>query len=312
MDNLTEKTVKISEKENKTIDERFEFFQYQLPESSAKILASEKDIENYALMLHHFSVQYKIWGDKKEDRSPKPLIYVKSLNIKKFKINKHGKKEASYTHSQLNMTYCREIIKAITERNKRIAEGFRQHRVLFYTPIDKLMIGIGGESPYGNIPGMTLHHLYGLPYIPASSLKGLTRHYCQKEIYQNKDYSRAFMSVKQLNDLLGSGEEKAKRGKLIFLDVFPSAVPTIFFDAQTPHYAGYYGQQPPGPPADYGNPIPLFFPAVKPVKFTIYFGSYGYLETELLDSIQEVVKEALIDYGIGAKTAIGYGLGHVE
>jgi len=44
----------------------------------------------------------------------------------------------------------------------------------------RIVIGLGGESVLET--DITLHHLYGIPFIPGSALKGLTRAYVTGEI----------------------------------------------------------------------------------------------------------------------------------
>src|SRR5207237_557288 len=44
--------------------------------------------------------------------------------------------------------------------------------------IGRMIIGLGGENVLET--GLTLHHIYGVPYIPATALKGLTSHYCNR------------------------------------------------------------------------------------------------------------------------------------
>src|SRR5262245_56883348 len=39
----------------------------------------------------------------------------------------------------------------------------------------RLLIGVGNPSPLEN--GLTLHHTYGVPYLPATALKGVLNHW---------------------------------------------------------------------------------------------------------------------------------------
>jgi len=77
-----------------------------------------------------------------------------------------------------------------------------------------------------------------------------------------------------------------------------------------PHYGPYYtGKK---PPADYYNPTPISFLVLEDAKFTFYLGVKNKLialeKGKLLNKAEEWVKSALTSYGIGAKTALGYGL----
>src|SRR6266699_2079206 len=54
---------------------------------------------------------------------------------------------------------------------------------LFDAALDwRMVIGLGGESVLET--DITLHHLYGIPFIPGSALKGLTRAYVSAEYKQ--------------------------------------------------------------------------------------------------------------------------------
>src|SRR2546422_9089524 len=51
---------------------------------------------------------------------------------------------------------------------------------LFNATLDwRMVIGLGGETVLET--DITLHHLYGIPFIPGSALKGLTRAYVSEE-----------------------------------------------------------------------------------------------------------------------------------
>ena len=78
-----------------------------------------------------------------------------------------------------------------------------------------------------------------------------------------------------------------------------------------PHYGPYYTEK--KPPADYYNPTPIFFLALENARFTFYLGVKNRLisseeKENLLNSTKEWLRNALTSYGIGAKTALGYGL----
>jgi len=75
------------------------------------------------------------------------------------------------------------MIKAISKRyydsiqnlNLKLSES------LTLKPDWRLIVGLGNESIYET--SMTLHHIYGFPYIPGSAIKGVTRNYYINDIY---------------------------------------------------------------------------------------------------------------------------------
>ena len=103
-------------------------------------------------------------------------------------------------------------------------------------------------------------------------------------------------------------------GKLIFLDAYPVETYQIVKDVQTPHYKTYYNQKGSSPPRDDDSPniIPLM--AIEDTIFDIYIGmnfKTDELDANLRNEISKTIISTLSEYGVGAKTAIGYGLGEV-
>lgn len=230
----------------------------------------------------------------------------------------------------------------------------------------RLVVGLGATSVYET--SMVLHHIYGIPYLPGSAIKGVTRSYrilCMAEELKHTDnyYERVALLEKFLEkfDLVekngfpdweevkklevSSPEDKNrkikfsekfyeslkanqdelqkfqrifgaqdKQGCIIFFDSFPEHF-EIKYDIMNPHYGPYYTEKGKNqnPPADYYNPTPIFFLALENARFTFYLGAKNRLvaleEKEyLLNKAKEWLKKALIHYGIGAKTALSYGL----
>src|SRR5712692_7705710 len=79
----------------------------------------------------------------------------------------------------------------------------------------RMVIGLGGETVLET--DITLHHLYGIPFIPASALKGLTRTYVTGEIegYKSDKIDNDNEEVKRI---FGSQEHA---GTVIFFDAMP-------------------------------------------------------------------------------------------
>ncbi|MCB8818360.1 type III-B CRISPR module RAMP protein Cmr6 [Desulfosporosinus shakirovi] len=203
------------------------------------------------------------------------------------------------------------IILAINQRMEAIVNSLPFKIDIIYKP-EKLMIGT--LSPYGNISLVALHPVYGIPYIPGSALKGAIRNCWIQENYGGNEKNA--LKDKLFQSLFGIGadeKEIANKGSLIFFDAFPMDSYTIRFDVQTPHFKDYYDNQGAKAPTDDISPTPLFLTAVTDTTFRIRIGISN---PEILDQPIEIIKNgismALSDYGIGAKTAIGYGIGEVE
>jgi CRISPR-associated protein Cmr6 len=131
---------------------------------------------------------------------------------------------------------------------------------------------------------LTLHHIWGVPYIPGSSLKGVCRQVAfwkllenfQKKFYGELAIDNEDMLVYQL--LFGAQDFK---GLLLFLDAYPECQNNekIFkLDIMNPHYSKYYGDSTGRtPPGDCENPTPIFFLTVKEgvnFRFVVLFDNW--------------------------------------
>lgn len=170
--------------------------------------------------------------------------------------------------------------------------------------------------------GLLLHHTYGVPYLPGSALKGLTRRRAQ----------RAGMPEEQLTALFGlerKGEESPEArsdeaGILDFCDALwvperPS-VPEdgtwspLAFEIVNPHHSAYYataGKDRPHP-LETDEPIPTELLTIRPgTRFLLVLEAPdlgGDIAGEWLRWVRDdVLLPALSEDGIGARTTAGYG-----
>lgn len=204
-------------------------------------------------------------------------------------------------------TFTKEHIDNLIKRQKAMLQSLKSsnwHVAFFEATTDsRLIIGLGSTSVIQT--GMTLHHLYGFPYLPASGLKGLARAYAEiAEDFQDEETKRQF-----LLNIFGSEDKNPRhaannrQGKVFFMDGLPVAFPKLELDIMNPHYSEYY--QGNKPPADYLNPVPVTFLAVAPdQKFT--FALYS-KDADLLNKAKQWLTAGLTDFGAGGKTNVGYG-----
>ena len=177
---------------------------------------------------------------------------------------------------------------------------------------ERLVIGLSnGVLENG---GLTLHRFFGVPIIPGSALKGISReaavyvdeaHGWEKTIFGNE-----------------TKDKEARQGDVSFLDAFPTSPNArLEYEVCTPHYKGYYGMEVDretrglvNPDAlDDENPVPNLFPVVaKGVRFRFQLLALNSRLSDAqagrsLDTAVKCLKEALTTRGVGAKTAAGYG-----
>jgi len=190
----------------------------------------------------------------------------------------------------------------------------------------RLVIGLGASHPQET--SMTLHHIYGIPYIPGSAIKGVTRHWAVLKFADNnkKDNEKFEDAIKRIAGALESGNDlnievdkitfkdlieifgtQKQQGKVIFFDAYPVGEIKLKVDIMNPHYPKYYSEG--QPPADWQSPVPIKFLTVEDTNFQFYLVSKN---EDLLKKSSDLLKEALKHHGIGAKTALGYGIFDVE
>lgn len=180
-----------------------------------------------------------------------------------------------------------------------------------------LITGIGKTHP--NEVGMTFDHTLGIPYLPATGIKGLVRLAHILSLIQDSDKAQILIHGDLLDDthpeslipdLFGGdrkGEEGKSRGNVIFMDAYPEKIPELHVDIMNPHYGDYYSDEAgQTPPADYLDPVPVQFLTVQ--KGTVFVFRAIVPENETWkETIAKAFHTALEEQGFGAKTAVGYG-----
>ena len=173
--------------------------------------------------------------------------------------------------------------------------------------------GLGSGHPTET--GMILDRNIGVPYIPASSIKGVLRLACALNLAEkNVEYKQKGIvpdDDKTLIKYFGSmeqDEKNQKRGQLMFLDSYPEKTPTLKVDILNPHFSKYYSgenQQ----PVETEAPVPVKFLAVKEGATFVFRCAFIPLQDETCnkEEIEAMFKTAFEKIGFGGKTSIGYG-----
>jgi CRISPR-associated protein Cmr6 len=219
----------------------------------------------------------------------------------------------------------------------------------------RLLVGAGDPSAVD--VGLRVHHTWGVPFIPGSSLKGLLSHWLdtvygpsaendanhpwdpthpepdrakfrrphtagthahgageiQRILFGSPDIDEDVKPLRDWGRLELTSGMTGCRGKIVIHDALfvPGSANNKPFlaDVLTVHHADYY--QGKGRANDYESPNPVGFLSVRP-------GAQFLLAVELapgepttyepwVDFAQGLLLEALADWGIGSKTAAGYG-----
>lgn len=160
----------------------------------------------------------------------------------------------------------------------------------------RLSIGLGGESVLET--AITLHRIYGVPYIPGSALKGLAAYYARNRL-QEGDWG---VKSKAYQIMFG---DTTSAGYLTFFDAL--YVPgtghgskPLWPDVITVHHPQYYqGNE---QPADWDSPTPISFLSATGSYLLAIGGDPAWVGKAF-----EILNLALAAEGIGAKTSSGYG-----
>lgn len=205
----------------------------------------------------------------------------------------------------------------------------------FFTTDSRLVIGLGSESVLET--SLTFHKVWGVPYIPSTALKGVTRMVAFWEMAKGDKMDEELLNapLEKLIKEKCSDEKLWKfkyifgapdfKGLVLFLDAYPRKF-ELEVDIINVHYPEYYsGRREKA--EDYENPNPIFFlTCARGSTFRIvvlldeqrYEEAKGGLpkealplptEEEIKNRIEEWVKTALEEFGVGAKTRLGYGIG---
>ncbi|MEA5402991.1 type III-B CRISPR module RAMP protein Cmr6 [Arcicella sp. DC2W] len=259
------------------------------------------DFDNFALKLNKFSR----W--EKDSKNNYKFRFFGSYSEKLA----NGKYEEHKYEIREFYGLTKSVFDDLVKRHKSNAEKIFYKDFIkchSFKPNWRVIVGLGTDSVYET--GITLHHIYGFPYIPASAIKGITRSYIISEMY-NSDETQAFQN-KLFCDIFGCVDQsyykESRKGKIAFFDAMPLTPPKIKPDIMNVHYPDYYGEG--KAPTDIQNPNPIFFLTVEDTAFQFILGCKDKESTTLLETAFEWMKNALSDKGIGAKTAVGYGYFH--
>ncbi|NPV10607.1 MAG: type III-B CRISPR module RAMP protein Cmr6 [Ignavibacteria bacterium] len=236
---------------------------------------------NYCLKQAEFSDNFYYYFNM-------PTIITQRNTIDKIRIN----------DDLQEFNFDNDFVENISQRLDRVISNSGLQTYKFSASVSwRLVIGLGASHPQET--SMTLHHIYGIPFIPGSAVKGVTRHWI---IYNkfNQDEKNAEKDEKFI-DIFGSQEQA---GNIIFFDAFPIRKIKLQIDIMNPHYPDYYSNE--TAPADWQNPVPIKFLTIKNTQFLFILASKKN-NKDYLQTARDWLKEALENFGVGAKTSIGYG-----
>ncbi|MCI5222193.1 MAG: type III-B CRISPR module RAMP protein Cmr6 [Candidatus Electrothrix sp. AR4] len=220
-------------------------------------------------------------------------------------LESNAKRDFFNVFAQCDYGYLATNLNNMVERQEQLARnlcGPDQKPTLFVKTDWRFVSGLGSGHPYET--GFIWHRTLGVPYLPGSSVKGLMRAW-------TGDWREEDDRVKYLfgSDPDREKEESADTGALIVFDALPITPPKLELDILNPHYGPYYESNGEKPPADYHNPVPVFFLTVasgQAFRFCLAPRPGTGTDSDVKEGL-ELLKEALETLGAGGKTAVGYG-----
>ncbi|MGV9366610.1 type III-B CRISPR module RAMP protein Cmr6 [Amycolatopsis sp. NPDC003731] len=219
--------------------------------------------------------------------------------------------ERQLQHSQAVAAAARAVparlLEAIAARRRAAAAALAAHDPQLVSvevqlvPQWRVVVGHGENTVHET--GLSWSPTYGVPMWPGSGLKGAAAAQVPRR------WPNRTGLVEQLFGSPRPGRTgDATQGTVTILDALPAGSPHVVLDVLTPHGGGYYREVNSGatvvtPPAEYHNPVPVHFLAVERTPFhTLLIG-----RATAVQATVALLRDAAEDWGIGAKTAAGYG-----
>lgn len=219
---------------------------------------------------------------------------------------------------RLRWAYRCDRVKGLLEESRRhVVEVYERARSIFgssYLIVGRLESRLLVHTRSPTLPldiSLAWDPVLNLPYIPASTVKGVVRAYLTMGSVTVEGLS--------VDDLLGEAGKLAHVGYTVFFDAYPVGCEKTLVepDVITPHYSEVEWRV----DETSAKPRPIVFPTIAPGT-TIYFPvainvslakrlkgkseAAKLAEGDAVSKILEHIQKAL-QIGIGAKTSIGYG-----
>lgn len=175
----------------------------------------------------------------------------------------------------------------------------------------RVIVGLGSEGVLE--ASVALHRTYGVPYVPGTALKGLAaafaRHHCGEEWQKGSSFYRVvfgdtddagYVTFFDALYVPGSGVKDAR-----------GTARALWPDVMTVHHQEYYREEKSGgrgdinPPADWDDPNPVHFLSATG-EYLIALAAPASCEG-WRDRAFDILCQALLYEGVGAKTSSGYG-----
>ena len=229
-------------------------------------------------------------NQKLDTKPPKMGNPLQALNLTEFGRDKKGNPLAQpVLESAANAEKgCSYLYEKLNQRTVDLAGGEKNTFKVSFS----WRMRVGGTRGFAELLLPALHPVFGVPYIPASSLKGAALAWAEKH-HSNKG---------EIQELLGMLEGKtAKAAKIEFLDAFPTK-PCLSVDVATPQWPWQNPEQ-----KVIYNPEPHPLLTLEQPQFLIGFCPTTAQYADKVEVVKNWLKNALNTGGIGSRVSGGYG-----
>lgn len=176
-------------------------------------------------------------------------------------------------------------------------------KLLFFENTSRLLVNMGHSCVLENV-GFSFERISGLPCVPGSALKGVTSNWAIWDANGDTAFAenlKGFSANRtqlqnDLVDIFGANDGDAEQGKINFYGIFPLTLPELEIDIITPHQHGVSA-----------NPLHFMTVAAGTAWYVPIACNRGNPDAELLKKTERLIEICLTNYGVGAKTASGYG-----
>ncbi|MGQ0776555.1 MAG: type III-B CRISPR module RAMP protein Cmr6 [Pseudonocardiales bacterium] len=261
---------------------------------------------NPALLLH------RLWldGDRKATNRAEVRTALKDAQLRAV-----AAACAKVPRGLLDAVHARRAAAATALAASHPGWTWRSMRI---APMWRLVVGHGEDSVHET--ALTLSPTYGVPVLPGTALKGLAAATARAAVREraaakdrDSDQPDRDLGDVDIGTLFGTPrpgrKAEAHRGSVLVWDALPTHPPKLVLDVLTPHVKDYYdsgnsaGATPNTAPAEYYNPVPIRFLAVEKTLFRAYLIG----PPKDVQSVVKLIHSGLDEWGIGGRTAAGYG-----
>jgi len=265
-------------------------------------------------------IQSIIESSKAYILNPATSLILKGIILNYIKVLEDEGKKVGISYGEYKRIILEELIREINKTFLDNSNGVLEHLLLEigevikrnYEYVDRIKVKveerliIGTKNPFTNLSfetGTIIHPILGVPYIPASSLKGSFRSYVELK------YGKSLENIcgLEIENIFGESGEKGALALITITDAYPLGFETSLVEPEvtTPIYAREIRE-------DKASPTPIIYPVVaRKTIFVFYVAFRKDLKLECINKLLEWIRELTIE-GIGAKTLVGFGIMSAE